>query len=226
MGRITTSDLVAWTEAFAQEVEGAQRRLSELDAATGDADHGANLVRGIAALRAEAAQAEALTPGVFLKQAGLAMVDNVGGSSGALYGTVFLRMASTAGLEAEAIDGLTMARALRAAAQGITDRGCARLGDKTMLDALDPAATAFAQAIEAGREMAQAWAEAARAAEAGAAATAAMRARRGKSSYVGEKSIGTVDPGAASIALLIAAAARSMGAGAERPAPVRASVTL
>ena len=194
---------------FAASVEAAQRHLSELDAASGDADHGANLSRGMTALMNRIrAGATPETPGAFLKLAGLTMVDTIGGSSGALYGTIFLRMATTAGLEAADIDGPTMARALRAAAQGITDRGRARPGDKTMLDAMEPAATAFAAAIDACQNLASAWKSAAAAADAGAVATAGMRARRGKSSYIGDKSIGTVDPGAASVALMVSSAAK------------------
>lgn len=205
---MTTQDLVAWLQEFAAKIEDSQHHLTELDAASGDADHGANLVRGVQALVAAPTDG---SPGEYLKQAGLVMVDTIGGSAGALYGTIFLRMAGTVGLDSVSIDGPTLARALRAAATGITDRGGARLGDKTMLDAMDPAATAFSDAINAGRSIASAWAAAGAAADAGAARTATMQARRGKSSYVGEKSVGTVDPGAASVALMIEAAARVFG---------------
>ena len=150
------------------------------------------------------------TPGAFLKAVGLTVVGSVGGSSGALYGTIFLRMAATVGPQAATIDGATMARALQAAEQGIVDRGRARAGDKTMFDALEPAARAFEGAIASGQGIAAAWQVARTAADAGATATAGMRARRGKSSYVGDKSIGSVDPGAASVALLIAAGAEAM----------------
>lgn len=205
MNEMTTRDLVAWLHDFAARIEEERQHLTELDASTGDADHGANLSRGMQAL---VAAPQTGTPGEYLKQAGLVMVDTIGGSAGALYGTIFLRMAATAGMEPATIDGPTMSRALRAAATGITDRGSARPGDKTMLDAMDPAATAFAAAIDAEHDMAAAWAAASAAADAGAAGTAAMRARRGKSSYVGDKSIGAVDPGAASVALMIGSAAR------------------
>jgi len=114
------------------------------------------------------------------------------------------------GLQAATIDGAVMACAMRATVQGIVDRGRARAGDKTMFDALDPAARAFDSAVAAGQGISAAWQAARIAADAGAAATAAMRARRGKSSYVGAKSIGSVDPGAASVALLIAAGAEAM----------------
>lgn len=207
MDAITTPDLIRWLDGFARKVDAARDELSALDAATGDADHGANLSRGTAALAVALADAGAESPGQVLKQAGLIMVDTIGGSSGALYGTVFLRMAAAVGLTATAIDAAALARAFDAAAQGIVDRGRARPGDKTMLDAMNPAAVAFADARSRGAGLPAALREAADAAAAGAAATVAMRARRGKSSYVGDRSIGTVDPGAASVALLFDAAA-------------------
>lgn len=212
MDAITTADLIRWLQGFTRKVAAARDDLSALDAATGDADHGANLSRGTEALIA--ALTGAGTPGQVLKDAGLIMVDTIGGSSGALYGTIFLRMAAAVGPEAQVIDAEALARALKAAAQGIIDRGRARPGDKTMLDAMDPAATAFADACAGNAGLRDALRAAADAAARGAAATAAMRARRGKSSYVGDLSIGTVDPGAASVALLFAAAAEMV---ASRP---------
>lgn len=208
---ITTDHLILWLEGFARRIAAGRHRLNELDAATGDADHGTNLDRGAQAVGQMIGQtADHGTPGAFLKAVGLAVVGSVGGSSGALYGTIFLRMAATVGPQVATIDGATMARALHAAVQGIVDRGRARAGDKTMFDALEPAARAFDSAIAAGQGSNAAWQAASIAAEAGAAATAAMRARRGKSSYVGDRSIGSVDPGAASLALLIAAGAEAM----------------
>ncbi len=208
---ITTEHLILWLTAFARNVAAGRDGLNELDAATGDADHGTNLYRGTQAFSNMIAQsADHGTPGAFLKAVGLVIVGSVGGSSGALYGTIFLRMAATVGPQVAAIDGTVMANALRAAVQGILDRGRARAGDKTMFDALDPAARAFDGAIASGQGVAAAWQAARIAAEVGAAATAAMRARRGKSSYVGDKSIGIADPGAASVALLIASAAEVM----------------
>jgi dihydroxyacetone kinase-like protein len=211
MTAIDTADLIRWLQDFAARIEGAQQGLSDLDAATGDADHGANLGRGMAAVSALIAGADDHgTPGAFLKEVGLAIVGTVGGSSGALYGTIFLRLAATAGMTAATITPPVMAKALAAASQGIVDRGRARPGDKTMLDAFSPAANAFAGVIESGGTLPAAWDAAAQAAAAGAAATTAMRARRGKSSYVGDLSIGTVDPGAASVSILFASAAKVM----------------
>lgn len=210
---MTTTDIARWLSVFVHRVEVETERLSQLDAATGDADHGANLRRGAAAIRdLIEAQEDHRRPGEYFRQVGLKIVDTVGGSSGALYGTIFLRFAATVGSDRETIDGETMAAGLEAACQGIVDRGRARAGDKTMLDALEPAARAFRDGVSAGEPIEECWKAAGQAALAGAAATASMRARRGKSSYVGEKSIGTVDPGAASVALLISAASEAISA--------------
>lgn len=210
---MTTADLAAWLSIFIHRVEAETERLSELDAATGDADHGANLRRGMVAIsNLIEARGNHGRPGEFFRQLGLTIVDTVGGSSGALYGTIFLRFAATVGLDREVVDVETMAAGLEAACQGIVDRGRARAGDKTMYDALEPAARAFRASHSAGEPIEACWKSAAQAALAGAAATASMRARRGKSSYVGEKSVGAVDPGAASVALLISAASEAISA--------------
>jgi len=210
---MTTADIAAWLSIFAHCVEAETDRLSELDSATGDADHGANLRRGMVAIRAFVeAQGDQGRPGEYFKKVGLTIVDTVGGSSGALYGTIFLRFAATVGPDREVVEVETMATALEAACQGIVDRGRARAGDKTMYDALEPAARAFRAAHSAGEPIEACWKSAEQAALAGAAATASMRARRGKSSYVGEKSVGAVDPGAASVALLISAASEAISA--------------
>lgn len=208
---MTTADIANWLLIFARRVEADAERLSELDAAAGDADHGSNLRRGMAAIRSLIAKESGNgRPGECFREVGLTMVDTVGGSSGALYGTIFLRFAAAVGMTSEVVDGNAMAAGLEAACQGIVDRGRARAGDKTMYDALEPAARAFRAALSAGRSIEACWTLADEAASAGAAATVSMRARRGKSSYIGEKSIGTVDPGAASIALLIAAASEAV----------------
>jgi dihydroxyacetone kinase-like protein len=190
---LKTRDLAIWLSAFATDVTADQARLSALDASSGDADHGANLARGAREL-CDSLLADVLndgtssvTPGDFLKQVGLIMVDTIGGSSGALYGTVFLRMAATVGPDSPTISVEVMSRALRA---------------------LDPAATAFAAAL--AQPSPNPWVAAADAAARGADATIAMRARRGKASYVGDMSVGTMDPGAASVVLLFAAAARTI----------------
>jgi dihydroxyacetone kinase-like protein len=201
---LTVNEIEHFLRTFCDRVVAGEQELSDLDSATGDADHGANLSRGMRAVTAMLDEGSKYrTPGTLLKEVGMKIVGTVGGSSGALYGTVFLRLAAVAG-EAEAeVQAQTLAKGLTAAAQGIVDRGRARLGDKTMYDAIKPASDAFAEQCQAGGGLSQALQAAALAAEAGARATRNMRARRGKSSYVGDNSIGTVDPGAESMAWLI-----------------------
>jgi dihydroxyacetone kinase-like protein len=209
---IGTSQLEAWLREFAKSIAEAQGALGELDAAAGDADHGANMNRGMVAVRAMLErEGDQPTPGDLLKETGLTLMRAIGGSSGALYGTFFLRMAKVAG-DRSTLDANVLSSALDAALQGIVDRGQAQAGDKTMYDALAPAVAAFKAAVSAGGSIRQALAAATLAAESGRDATANMQARRGKSSYLGERSVGHQDPGAASVALLIAAAARTLPA--------------
>lgn len=202
MDALTHDDIRAWMMRFAAQVSSAQDMLSDLDAASGDADHGANLARGMAAVKA-ALPTMPYQVGTLCKEIGLVLVDTIGGSSGALYGTIFLRIALTAGPSAQLLDLPTLARGFQAAAQGITDRGGARPGDKTMLDALAPAADVLSKRAESGDTLASALRQAATAAEQGAEATRAMQARRGKASYMGGASIGPIDPGAMSVAMMM-----------------------
>lgn len=209
MDALTTSDLHRWMQDFAAEVQAAQDHLSELDAAAGDADHGSNLTRGLQAVLAALPELQG-PPGRVCKEFGLILVDTIGGSSGALYGTVFLRLAQAIGMTALEIPLPVLAHGFEAASQGITDRGGARRGDKTMLDAIGPAADALTAAVAARTPLPSALVLAAQAAEGGAAATRSMQARRGKASYVGIRSIGTPDPGATSAAALFRSLARCM----------------
>lgn len=202
METFTCEDLCAWMTRFASAVLTAQDELSDLDAAGGDADHGANLARGMAAVAA--ALPEMPTPvGAMCKDIGLVLVDTIGGSSGALYGTIFLRLAQAAGLSAPAMDLQTLARGFQSAAQGITERGGAKPGDKTMLDALFPAVLALGREADRGCSLALALSLAASAAEEGAQSTRTMQARRGKASYLGVGSVGTIDPGAKSTSMMM-----------------------
>jgi dihydroxyacetone kinase-like protein len=201
---LTVDRIEHFLRAFRDRVVAGEQELSDLDSATGDADHGANLSRGMCAVTVMLDEVgKYRTPGTLLKEVGMKIVGTVGGSSGALYGTVFLRMAAVAGEVETEMQAETLAEGLAAAAQGIVDRGRARLGDKTMYDAIKPAADAFANRQRAGGSLPEALQAAVLAAEAGARATRDMRARRGKSSYVGDNSIGTVDPGAESMAWMI-----------------------
>ncbi len=191
----------AWVLAFADRVTAAKAELTALDSAIGDADHGANLDRGMAAVLGKLAGD---TPGDVLKGVGRTLISTVGGASGPLYGTAFRDAAKALGDTAEASDA-EFAAALRAGYDGVRRLGGAAEGDKTMLDAWAPALTALEGALDGG--LAAAAARAAEAAEEGAAATVPMQARKGRASYLGPRSVGHRDPGATSTALLFAALA-------------------
>ncbi|KHQ50121.1 MULTISPECIES: dihydroxyacetone kinase subunit DhaL [Mameliella] len=207
---LSVNQISTFLRSYADRIDQGQQALSELDSATGDADHGANMRRGMRAVVALLDGAKGFsTPGDLFKSVGFAIVGTVGGSSGALYGTIFLRLAAAAGEGNETLDTETLGMGLQAAAQGVVDRGGARLGDKTMYDAIKPAADVFVARAAAGASIQDALSAAAKAAEDGARSTRDMRARRGKSSYVGEDSIGTVDPGAESVAWMLRSLAQA-----------------
>lgn len=208
---INTTTLAAWVAAFARTIIANKDLLSDLDSSTGDADHGSNMERGMLALNAllETRTPQG-TPGAFLKDVGMTIVAKVGGSSGALYGTIFLRMARAAG-DSGTLDARQFAKALRAGLEGVVDRGKVKPGDKTMYDALAPAVDALDRALAAGQSLGPALHAARTAAEAGRDATIHMIARKGKSSYAGAKSVGSQDPGATSITMLVATAADVLG---------------
>lgn len=177
--------------------------LTELDAAIGDADHGANLKRGFTSAAEALAAGPPTTPGALLTAVGAHLTNTVGGAAGPLYGTVLRRMGKVLG-EEPTVEPATLGRALAAAVASVRRLGESAPGDATMVDALQPAADAYAEALAQG-DVTAALDAAARAARAGAAATVPLRARRGRASYLGERSIGHQDPGAASSALLITA---------------------
>lgn len=205
-GLIDTFALKCWLREFAKMIFDGRDTLSQLDAAAGDADHGANMERGMrAALKVLDAGDVNATPTDVLKAVGVAVVNSVGGSSGALYGTIFLRMARSVNGWSE-FGADEFAKALRAGLEGVVERGSAKLGDKTMYDAFGPAVEALEEGLGNGLSLCEALRKARMAADAGRDATARMTARRGKASYLGEKSLGSQDPGATSIAILIAAA--------------------
>jgi phosphoenolpyruvate---glycerone phosphotransferase subunit DhaL len=202
---IDATAIKAWLGAFADEVAANRDRLTELDAAIGDADHGANLHRGLTAVVAALDGMDDPTPGVLLKTAGMTLVSTVGGASGPLYGTFFLRMSTSAG-EANSLDPTQFAVALRAGLDGVVARGRAQAEDKTMYDALAPACDALDNALAEGQGLDGALARAAEAAQQGRDATIAMLARKGRASYLGERSVGHQDPGATSAAMLVSTA--------------------
>jgi phosphoenolpyruvate---glycerone phosphotransferase subunit DhaL len=203
-GRITVQELKSWLREFARVIAEHREVLSDLDAAIGDGDHGTNMDRG---MQAVVANLSGDTVGDAFKQVGMTLVSTVGGASGPLYGTFFLRFAAATGPAPE-IDSAQFAAAMRAGLDGIVARGKAEPEDKTMFDALAPAV----QSLEAGGagSFGDALRSAADAADKGRDATIEMLARKGRASYLGERSIGHQDPGATSAALLIRAAASTL----------------
>ena len=204
-GRITLDELKAWLREFARLVAEHRDELTNLDAAIGDADHGTNMDRGMAAVVAAGLVGD--TVGGVCKQAGMTLVSTVGGASGPLYGTFLLRFGVAAGDVVE-LDATRFVAAMRAGLDGVVARGKAERDDKTMFDALAPAV----EALETGVDLpfGDALRAAADAADKGRDATIEMLARKGRASYLGERSIGHQDPGATSAALLVRAASTTL----------------
>ncbi|QNP61924.1 dihydroxyacetone kinase subunit DhaL [Streptomyces genisteinicus] len=198
---LDTAFFLSWLTLAAEAVDREAGRLTELDSAIGDADHGSNLRRGFAAVRAALDAEPPATPGAVLVLAGRQLISSVGGASGPLYGTLLRRTGKALGDAPEVSPG-EFAEALRAGVAAVAELGGATAGDKTMLDALEPAAAALAGTTDS-------FAAARTAAEEGARATVPLQARKGRASYLGERSIGHRDPGAASSALLLAALAQA-----------------
>lgn len=201
MAAVDTAVLADWVSRFGTAVTEKRDWLTELDSAIGDADHGANMARGMSAVGEKLAGGATGTIDELLKTVGMTLVSSVGGASGPLYGTFFLRMGMTAGAVSE-LDGPALATALRAGLDGIVARGKAEAGDKTMFDAMAPAVDAMDAALAEGSTVADAVTAAADAAEKGRDATLPLVARKGRASYLGERSAGHLDPGAASTAIL------------------------
>ncbi|MEO6880558.1 MAG: dihydroxyacetone kinase subunit DhaL [Mycobacteriaceae bacterium] len=207
---VTLAQLRAWLQEFARVVVENEAYLTELDSAIGDADHGANMCRGMAAAAPIAADETVAAAKDLFTKVGMKLVSTVGGASGPLYGTFFLRLGAAVGDVAD-ISPAALAVGLRAGAEGIVARGKAVLGDKTMVDVWLPALDALDAALAAGQPLTHALAEMTAAADTARDATAPLQARKGRASYLGERSVGHLDPGATSSALLIAAAARTVG---------------
>jgi dihydroxyacetone kinase-like protein len=204
--------LAAWIREFARLVAVNKELLTHLDSAIGDADHGINMDRGMSAVVAALATEHPTSAAALLKLVGMKLVSTTGGASGPLYGTLFLRMATAAG-DVESLDPGAFAKALRAGLDGVVARGKAEAGDKTMYDALTPSVDALDAALAGGASLGSALRTAVEAAEAGRDATIPMLARKGRASYLGERSVGHQDPGATSVTLLVTAAASTLAAG-------------
>jgi phosphoenolpyruvate---glycerone phosphotransferase subunit DhaL len=203
---VTTAVLTDWVRGFAALIHENCGYLTDLDAAIGDADHGSNMDRGMKAVVAALEQSPPERAGALLTKVGMTLVSTVGGASGPLYGTLFLRMGSSVG-DADPVSAQQFAAAMRAGLDGVVSRGKAEPGDKTMYDALAPGVDALEGALAGDVPLAAALQLARNAAEAGRDATTPMLARRGRASYLGERSVGHQDPGATSVALLLQAAA-------------------
>jgi phosphoenolpyruvate---glycerone phosphotransferase subunit DhaL len=199
-----------WMTETAEAVRRERDHLTQLDAAIGDGDHGVNMNRGFDAVgKALAGQDGSVPPGRLLILAGKTLVSTVGGASGPLWGTA-LRRAGRALGDREELDGPALVDALDAAIAGVVELGAAAPGDKTMVDALRPALEALRDALARDLPLPEALSAAADAADAGARATVPMQARKGRASYLGERSIGHQDPGATSAALIVHALQRSV----------------
>ncbi len=209
---VTTEDLVAWIRAFRDAVQQHKDELTRLDSEIGDADHGSNMARGLEAVVAKLDPAPS-SPTDLFKTVGMTLVSTVGGASGPLYGTLFLRM-GPALADADPVDAAALGAALRAGVEGVIARGKAEVGDKTMIDALSPALEAWDSAAEGGATPADAARAAAEAAARGRDATEPLVARKGRASYLGERSAGHLDPGAASATLLLEALRDALAADA------------
>ena len=195
----------AWIKGCAVAAAEHREELIDLDRAIGDADHGENIDRGFGEVVKKLEETPADTPAAVLKLTAQTLISKVGGASGPLYGTAFLRAAKA--IDTDELTAADVARLIAGAVEGITARSKAKEGEKTMVDAWAPAAAAAAKAAEEGQSPAQTLAAAAAAAEEGAQNTIDMVATKGRASYLGERSAGHKDPGAASTAYFLRAAA-------------------
>ena len=198
-----------WIELAAADIAEQRDYLVDLDRAIGDGDHGENMDRGFKAAVEALGQAEPASVAEVLKTVAKTLMSTVGGAAGPLYGTAFLRASKAAG-DGE-LDAAVVAAIIEGALGGIQARGKATTGEKTMVDAWTPALDAARAAAESGADAVATLQAAASAAEAGAAATEPLRATKGRASYLGERSIGHLDPGAVSTSLILRAAARAAG---------------
>lgn len=202
---ITKQSILAWIKNLADVYDENRQYLTKLDSAIGDADHGINMDRGFKKVMDKLPDFEEKTIGDILKGVGMTLVSTVGGASGPLYGTFFMRAGMAAGDKEELSDEDVVA-VFDAGAQGVLQRGKAELEDKTMVDAMLPALDALKESIDSGDTVSDALKKATDAAEAGMEATVPLQARKGRASYLGERSIGHQDPGATSVYLLFKSA--------------------
>jgi dihydroxyacetone kinase-like protein len=206
---VQSDTIAAWMAEIGAAVRAQRDQLTQLDAAIGDGDHGTNMVRGFDAVERALAGRGEDAPGQVLITSGKTLVSTVGGASGPLWGSALRRAGRSLGAAPE-IDGAQLAGALEAALAAIKELGAAEVGDKTIVDALEPAVAALRTALGAGEPLARALEAAAAAADEGAQATVPLQARKGRASYLGERSVGHQDPGASSTALIMRALVRAV----------------
>ena len=217
-GVVDAAGVTVWLRTFAAEVAARRDELTDLDAAIGDADHGVNMDRGMQAVTAKLPTAGEALPqdaslGALFKAVGMTLVSTVGGAAGPLYGTLFLEMGKAAA-DRSTLTPAEWAGVVSAGVAGVQRRGKAEAADKTMVDALLPAAEALRTAAGSGASLAAACRAAADAAAEGMRATTPLVARKGRASYLGARSAGHQDPGATSTWLLLETAAATLGGGA------------
>jgi phosphoenolpyruvate---glycerone phosphotransferase subunit DhaL len=214
LNKVDSATVTRWLETSAAALHDQRDYLTQLDAAIGDADHGMNMDRGFASVVAKLGELDDATPpGRILVSAGSTLVSTVGGASGPLWGTALRRAGRSIG-DDETFDGTALARALEAALAGVVELGAAQPGDKTMVDALEPAVRVLRERVDEGSSASDAIAAARGAAEEGMQATVPLQATKGRASYLGERSIGHQDPGATSTAIILRALEQAV---TERP---------
>lgn len=198
---LTRDHVVRFIEGVAATIKAQRAYLTELDSAIGDADHGINLDRGFTAVLAKLPTFQDGDIGTILNTVGMTLVSTVGGASGPLYGTAFMRAGTAVGNKTE-LEVADLVAVMEAALEGIQSRGRAKKGEKTMIDAIAPGLDALKAAVERGADLATALAETTSAMEAGMKETIPMLATKGRASYLGERSVGHQDPGATSAYLM------------------------
>lgn len=206
---MTKNHVLQWIFALQAAYSENKAYLTQLDSAIGDADHGINMDRGFTTVKADLAKTPPPDIGAILKTVAMTLIRTVGGASGPLYGTFFLR-ASTICPGKTDIDAAEVVQIFEAGLEGIVQRGKARVEDKTMVDALTPAVNAMKQALQQGGDLKTILQKGAEAAEQGMKATIPLQARKGRASYLGERSIGHQDPGATSAYFLVKTAADTL----------------
>ncbi|HLP88013.1 MAG TPA: dihydroxyacetone kinase subunit DhaL [Nostocaceae cyanobacterium] len=199
---ITQGQIIEWLQVYTNVIEHHKEELTELDAAIGDADHGINMERGFKKVKTLIGSLKGQDISSILKTVSMTLISSIGGASGPLYGTWFLRASSVTDGKEE-LTGEDLLYLLQAGLNGVIERGKAQLGDKTMVDVLSPSVSAYEQALSEGLDMVPALRVAIAAAEHGLQETIPMLAKKGRASYLGERSIGHQDPGGTSAYLML-----------------------